>query len=163
VQDKIRKQERLMFAKAVNQADFEIYLESCDLCEEKTAAEMRISEFEKKRHHEISNDSEKQQEHQQFLDADSPEKLKSYLRNCVYCLDKNNVAQKRKELAKLAEARAEEKPPMPKTGAAQSIEKVSQAAEKTLPEVVTNWIWEGAKHALIDLLEGDKNKEEKKP
>jgi stress response protein SCP2 len=161
-QDKIRKQERLLFAKAVSQQDFENYLQSCHVCEAKEAAEAEIREFEKKNQHRSQKDQEIAQEHQTFLEVNTPEKLKSYLLNCISCLDKKNVAQKRKQLAELAQARAEGKLPI-ETITEPLQEKPSVAPEPTLLDGVAKWIWTNAKQALTNLTTDEKNAEGRTP
>jgi serine/threonine protein kinase len=90
-QEKTRKQERQLFAKANSIADFKAYLEQCKICEAKQEAGEKIAQLEHEQQLKAARQQQKKQEHLAYIKAQTIDDLRAYLISCDLCLDKKKA------------------------------------------------------------------------
>jgi serine/threonine protein kinase len=96
-QEKIKKSERLLFAKANTAEELKAYLEQCKVCEEKQDASNKLTELEHAEKIKLAKQERKKQEHLIYLKAQSIEDLRAYLVNCELCADKKQAETELKQ------------------------------------------------------------------
>jgi len=133
-QQKSQKQDRLLFAKARELADFKNYLVHCVLCESKQDAQNKIAELEQEVQTQQTQKEQKREERKQYIKAKTVDDLQAYLSGCVICQYKEKAELELQK--KIAEAETQAQVEAAKTANEPSLwEALTQPAVDALESV----------------------------